>query len=59
MPEVPIRAQVSEEFLHRYEGEARRQGVKVEALVEKTVNTLLQELEREEEEFPSDTVMPS
>jgi hypothetical protein len=48
MPKIRIEAEVSEEHLRAYEGEAERQGVKVEALVEQTVNALLQELEREE-----------
>jgi len=48
MPKIRIDAEISEEHLRAYEGEARRQGVPVEKLVEKTVNELLQELEQEE-----------
>ena len=48
MPRIRIDAEISEEHLRAYEGEAKRQGVPVEKLVEKTVNVLLQELEQEE-----------
>jgi hypothetical protein len=52
MPRVRIEAELSETFYRAYEDEARRQGVKVEALIEQTVNCLLRELEREEEDHP-------
>jgi len=52
MPKVHITAELSENFYRAYEGEAKRQGVKLERLVEQTVNTLLRELEREEEDHP-------
>jgi hypothetical protein len=48
MPKIRIEAELSEEHLRAYQGEAQRQGVPVERLVEQTVNVLLQELEREE-----------
>ena len=41
---------MSERHLHAYESEARRRGVSVENLVQQTVNNLLRELERDEEE---------
>ncbi len=50
MRRVRVWAQLSDEAYHAYEGEARRRGVEVERLVEQTVNCLLQELEREENE---------
>lgn len=50
MKKVQVWAQLSDVAYHAYEGEARRQGVEVERLVEQTVNTLLRELEREENE---------
>lgn len=50
MPKIRIEAEISEEHLREYEGEASRQGVPVEALIEKTVNELLQELEQEEKD---------
>ena len=50
MPKIRIDAEISEEHLRAYESEARRQGVPVEQLVEKTVNELLQELEQEEKD---------
>lgn len=48
MPKIHIEAELSEENLRAYEGEARRQGVPVETLVQQTVNVLLRELEQEE-----------
>lgn len=50
MPEVVVRARISEQHLREYEAEARRQGVPVEKLVEQTVNCLLSEMEREQED---------
>lgn len=50
MPELTIRAQISERHFRAYQAEASRQGVPVETLIEQTVNCLLAELEREEEE---------
>lgn len=48
MPKIRIEAELSEENLRAYQGEARRQGVPVETLVQQTVNVLLKELEQEE-----------
>jgi hypothetical protein len=59
MTKVQIWVDVSEEHFHRYEGEARRQGVPVEALVEHTVNCLLKEYEDEEREYPDRTTLMS
>ena len=50
MPKVRIYAEISDEHLRAYEGEAQRQGVPVAKLVEKTVNGLLRELEQDETE---------
>jgi hypothetical protein len=52
MHQVQIKAELSDAFYRAYEAEARRQGVKVEQLLEQTVNTLLKELEKEEEDHP-------
>jgi hypothetical protein len=52
MHKVQITAELSDEFFHAYEAEARRQGVTIEKLVAQTVNTLLKELELEEEDHP-------
>jgi hypothetical protein len=52
MRKVAVVAELSDGFYHAYESEARRQGVKVETLVQQTVNELLKELEREEEDHP-------
>jgi hypothetical protein len=48
MPKIRIEAEITEEHLRAYEDEARREGVPVETLVEKTVNVLLRELEQGE-----------
>ena len=50
MRKVRVWAEVSDSHFLAYEGEAARQGVPVEELVQRTVNCLLAELEREEEE---------
>ncbi len=50
MRRVQVWAELSDETYHQYECEARRQDVPIERLVEHTVNCLLQELEREENE---------
>ena len=50
MCRVQVWAELTEEHYHAYQLEAKRQGVSVEELVEKTVNCLLKELEREETE---------
>lgn len=59
MIRVQISVDVSEEHYHRYEDEARRRGVPVEALVEHTVQCLLKEFEDEDRECPDRTlIMP-
>jgi hypothetical protein len=50
MQRVRVWAELSDEHYRAYEAEAKRRGVKLEKLVEQTVNCLLRELEREEEE---------
>ena len=50
MPEVRVKARVSDEHFRAYQAEARRRGVPVELLVQQTVNCLMEELEREEAE---------
>ncbi|MFO7895277.1 MAG: hypothetical protein R6U63_16305 [Longimicrobiales bacterium] len=57
MPEVRVKAKVSEEHFRAYQAEARRRGVPVEQLVQHTVNCLLEELEREEAECPEATTV--
>lgn len=50
MHRIPVTAELSDEMYGAYEGEARRQGVAIERLVQQTVNCLLRELEAEERE---------
>jgi hypothetical protein len=50
MPEVDVKATISEEHYRAYAAEAHRQGVPVEHLVQQTVNCLLRELERDQEQ---------
>ncbi len=59
MRKVRVWAELSEEAFHAYEGEARRRGVELETLVEQTVNCLLRELEREENEGTDYPIVPS
>jgi len=58
VPRLQVWAEVSEQAYHAYEGEAQRQGVTVEELVQRTVNCLLRELERDEREDTS-FIVPS
>jgi len=58
MHKLRVWAELSDETYHAYEREAARQGVKVEQLVQQTVNTLLHELEEEGKEGP-ERIMPS
>ena len=50
MRKIQVWAELSDEHFRAYEAEAKRQGVPVETLVEQTVNCLLKELEREQDE---------
>ncbi len=58
MHKLHVWAEVSDEKYQALEHEAARRGVKVEALVQLTVNGLLHELEEEEKEGP-DRILPS
>jgi hypothetical protein len=50
VPRVRVCVDLPEEHYRAFEAEARRRGVTVEALVEQTVQGLIEELEREESE---------
>lgn len=50
MRRVSVQAEVSDQHFRAYECEAARRGVPIETLIEQTVNSLLRELERDEEE---------
>lgn len=50
MPEILVRAEISDRHLRAYQAEAERRGVPLEELVQQTVNCLLRELEAEQEE---------
>ena len=58
MHRIQVWAELSDAAYHAYEGEAQRQAVPVEELVQRTVNCLLQELERDEREDTS-FIVPS
>lgn len=58
MHKLRVWAELSDETYQAYEHEAARQGVKVETLVQQTVNTLLHELEEEEKGGP-ERIVPS
>jgi len=50
MPKVHVWAQISEEHLRQLQDEAERRKVPVETLVELTVNKLIEECERAQED---------
>jgi hypothetical protein len=50
MPDLQVNVRVSDEHFRAYQAEARRRGVPVEALIQQTVNCLMEELEAEENE---------
>jgi hypothetical protein len=52
MAKVTIEAELSERLYRAYLCEARRTGKKVEALVERLVNELIEEFERSEDDHP-------
>jgi hypothetical protein len=58
MPRVRVWAELSDEKYSAYECEARRRGVSLESLVEQTVNCLLRESEREEQEGEDHLIVP-
>jgi hypothetical protein len=58
MHKLQVWAELSDEKYEAYEQEAERRGVKVETLLEQTVNCLLHELEEEERDGP-DRITPS
>jgi len=58
MRTIQLTAELSDETYRAYEDEAARRGVKVELLVQQTVNCLLHDLEEEEKRGP-DCIVPS
>jgi hypothetical protein len=54
MHKIPVTVELTDQMFDAYEGEARRQGVELERLVEQTVNCLVRELEEEEREGVGD-----
>jgi hypothetical protein len=59
MSKVHICLDIKEEALRAFEAEARREGVTVKALLERTIHGLLQDLEREQEEGTDHPIIPS
>jgi hypothetical protein len=58
MPKIHVWAELSDEHYGAYEREASRRGVPVEDLVEQTVNCLLRDLEKEDEEAGGELIFP-
>ncbi len=58
MTKVEIRIELAREIYVGYQREAERRGVTVESLVEQTVNGLLKELQREEEDGTDHPIIP-
>jgi len=52
MPKLNIQVELSEHLFHAYECEAKRCGKKIEELVEKLVNGLVRDMEREVNDPP-------
>lgn len=59
MSKVHICVEVPPEALKAFQAEARREGVSVQSLLERTVNGLLRDLEREQEEGTDHPIIPS
>jgi hypothetical protein len=56
---VRICVDLPEDHYRAFEDEAKRRGVPVETLVEQTVQGLIRELEREEEEGTDHPIIPA
>lgn len=59
MTRVQICVDVPEDHFRAYEDQAKRQGVSVESLVRQTLQCLLEEAEREEEEGTDHIIIPA
>lgn len=59
MRKVRICVDLAEEHYRAFEDEARRRGVTVESLVEQTVQGLVRELEREDQEGTDHPIIPA
>lgn len=59
MTRVQICVDVSEDHYRAYADQAERQGVSVESLVRQTLQCLLEEAEREEEEGTDHIIIPA
>ncbi len=59
MTKVQICIELAEEIYRGYQREAERRNVTVESLLEQTVNNLLEELIREEDEGTDHPIIPS
>ena len=59
MQKVHICVDMSEESLRAFEAEARREGVTAQSLIERTVNGLLRDMEKEEEEGTDHPIIAS
>ncbi len=59
MAKVHICIDISEESLSSYEAEAKREGVTLQSLLERMVNGLIRDMEREEEEGTDHPIIAS
>lgn len=59
MSKVHICIEIPEGGLRAFEAEARRRGVTLQCLLEQTVNGLLRDMEKEEEEGTDHPIIPS
>ena len=59
MAQVHICIDISQEALRSFEAEARREGVTLQSLLERMVNGLIRDMEREEEEGTDHPIIAS
>jgi len=59
MSKVHICIDISEESLRSYEAEAKREGVTLQSLLERMVNGLIRDMEREEDEGTDHPIIAS
>lgn len=59
MSKVHICLDLTEASLRSFEAEARREGVTLQSLLERTVNGLIRDMEREEEEGTDHPIIAS
>lgn len=57
MPKVQICVNLTDEALNSFEAAARREGTTLQTLLERCVNALIEDIEREREEGPDHPIV--